>query len=447
MRILPCKPLVRCATPVNCPTLRPLDVDGLPSSPAATKERLRRLDRLLQRVLPLAEDERRHCLASLPNGDRDLAAQLAAMLERAAHETGTFLRHSPGMALRDRLGPESADDRAGDTVGPYRLVIELGHGGMSTVWLAECLEHPSACPAALKLPNAGPGSGSALRLAREAAVLSCMDHPGVVRMLASGVTETGRRWLALERVQGQPIDQYIREKGLGLHGRVSLFMQLAAAVAHAHARGFVHRDIKPGNVFVTTDGTVRLLDFGMAKALAVMDTDTADLTRECGRPLTPDYAAPEMAGGRPVGATADVYSLGVLLHELLVGERPYRLGWPGASAIEQAILSTRVRPASRCVKGNRRLARQLRGHIDPVTARAMRKHAGDRYASVEAMACDLGRHLSGLPPDADRRRDRLAVASAFRAGHWAPVAAAMAATLLLGFCCGVCVSLGRTLGA
>ena len=161
------------------------------------------------------------------------------------------------MALRDRLGLEPACDRAGDTVGPYRLVIELGHGGMSTVWLAERLDHPSACPVALKLPNAGPGSGAALRLAREAAVLSCMDHPGVVRRLASGVTEAGRPWLALERVQGQSIDQYIREKGLDLHGRVSLFLQLAAAVTHAHARGFVHRDIKPGNVFVTADGTVR----------------------------------------------------------------------------------------------------------------------------------------------------------------------------------------------
>jgi serine/threonine-protein kinase len=195
-------------------------------------------------------------------------------------------------------------------------------------------------------------------------------------------------------VLGAPIDRHCNEQHLDVRARLRLFLQVADAVSHAHARLVVHRDLKPGNILVTPEGDVRLLDFGVAKLLADDAAPGSQITQVMGRAVTPDYASPEQVSGRPVGVATDVYSLGVVLYELLAGVRPYRLKRDSAAALEEAILGADVPPASTQAT-DRRVASALRGDIDTIIAKAMRKDPARRYRSVEALAADIERHLAG----------------------------------------------------
>ena len=395
---------------------------GTAQRPAATEpERLRRLNALLEKALDLTQETRAAWLASLPAPDQALAPQLGRLLARAAASTDDFMRRPARLALHDSDEPA---DAPGDRIGPYRLVHELGRGGMACVWLAERCDGALVREVALKLPLGGLASGLPRRMARERDILASLEHPLIARLYDAGVTPEGRPWLAMERVHGTPIDVYCQSGRLSVRARLALFLQVADAVAYAHGRLVVHRDLKPANILVTPQGEVRLLDFGVASLLGDAAGPPGMHTQTLSRAATPGYASPEQLGGRTVTVATDVYSLGVVLYELLTGVRPYRLGRDSTVALEEAILAADVPPASTRVAHDPRLARQLRGDLDTILAMALRKQPAQRYASVESLAADVRRHLNGEPVHAQAPRWHYHLAKFARRNQFALAACA-----------------------
>jgi eukaryotic-like serine/threonine-protein kinase len=368
-----------------------------------------RIDPLLDAALELSPAERDAWLTTLPKQHDDLKALLRTLLGRASRiGNAALLDALPAMDTTDDGAAHAAHHSAGELIGPYRLLRELGVGGMGAVWLAERADGLMAQRhVALKLPflSVGPFQGDlAARIAREREILATLDHPHIARLYDAGIAANGQPFLALEHVDGQRIDRWCNERQLGVKARLRLFLQAARAVAQAHAQLVVHRDIKPSNLLVDAAGQVKLLDFGIAKLLQAGEAPAADVTQQGARALTPDYAAPEQIAGQAVGTRTDVYALGVLLFELLTGARPYRLKRDSRAALEEAILAAEVpRPSE--VAGNKALRRELRGDLDTIVLEALKKPVGERYASVDALAEDIQRHLSSRPVLA--RPDRL----------------------------------------
>ena len=302
--------------------------------------------------------------------------------------------------------PGAAAEQPGDTVGPYRLIRELGSGGMGSVWLAERTDMLQGRQVALKLPHgAWKRAGLAERMAREREILATLEHPNIARLYDAGVAAGGQPWMALEYVEGQRIDVHCRARALPVRERLRLFVQVAQAVAHAHAHLVVHRDLKPANILVTADGSVKLLDFGIAKLVAEgtagsVVEETA-LTREVGGAFTPEYASPEQVLRRPLGTASDIYSLGVVLFELLAERRPYELPptlRASRAALEDAVARADVPRPSAVAPPERRGA--LRGDLDAIVAKALKPVPEQRYATAAALLDDLERHLQHLPVQA-----------------------------------------------
>lgn len=370
-----------------------------PPGPAtdAGATRLSTLNALLDQALALPDDQRQAWLQALPEPHHALRPTLEALLNRAATPTDRFLQAPLALTGLGVDEPASPALQAGARVGPWQLLHELGTGGMSTVWLAQRVDGIRR-PVALKLPHTGWSASSAARVARERDILAGLEHPRIARLYEAGVTDEGRPWLAMEYVQGLPLDLHCRSRGCDLDARLQLFLQVADAVSFAHGRMVVHRDLKPSNVMVTADGEVRLLDFGVARLLQDDDGDPdAQLTRRLGVAVTPDYAAPEQADGQPASARTDVYALGVVLYELLCGSRPYRMDSVPLPQLGEAIRQAVVAPPSARAARGSALALALQGDLDTIVARAMHPDPGQRYASVEALAADLRRHLAGEP--------------------------------------------------
>lgn len=368
---------------------------------ATSLDGLKRLNQLLAAGLAMPEHERSAWLSSMPEPDRAFAPRLAALLQRASAQTDDFLQRplSIGADHIDVWADAPLQDQAGDTIGPYRLLRELGSGGMACVWLAERVDGALQRQVALKLPRWGVAPGLTQRMARERDILASLAHTHIARLYDAGTTPQGRPWLAMEYIEGAPIDEYCQEQALSVHERVRLFLQVLEAVAHAHARLVVHRDLKPSNILVNASGEVRLLDFGVAKLLE--DTSPGNqLTQQLGGLLTPDYAAPEQAGGQAVGVAADVYSLGVVLYELLTRRRPYELSMGHSSAPMQARILAAVVPRASSRAEDPATARALRGDIDAILNKALQKQAEQRWGSADAFAQDLRRHLAGEPVQA-----------------------------------------------
>jgi eukaryotic-like serine/threonine-protein kinase len=349
------------------------------------------LNRLLSTALDLPPAERESWIDTLEPEYESLKVRLRAMLAQQSQiESGNLFTTIPKV--------DDADDyAAGDAIGPYRLMRKLGAGGMAAVWMAERSDGVMKRPVALKLPYAGRAlPGLPERMAREREILATLSHPNIARLYDAGVTAQGQPYLALEYVEGTRIDEYCTAKKLGARARLELFIQVATAVEHAHAKLVVHRDLKPGNILVTADGHVRLLDFGIAKLLEQGQAHETRLTHLAGRALTPYYASPEQIAGEPVTIQSDVYSLGVVLYELLTGTHPYQPERASAAALEEAILRTEPRRPSEAVD-SRAVQRTLRGDLDTIALKALKKAPADRYATVNAFADDVSRYLAGRP--------------------------------------------------
>jgi serine/threonine-protein kinase len=413
-------------------------------------ERWRRLEGALDQLLDAEEAERPALLDRLAAGDVDFGRDLGELLAAESEARDWLERPVEGFApdLLASAARESSDrahdDLVGRRLGPYRLLREIGRGGMGTVFLAERADGQFEQRVALKLVRADLRSASARRrFLDERSLLARLSHPGIARLLDGGVTEEGAPYLVLEYVEGLPLLEHVRQHRLGLDARLSLFLGICRAVEHAHRSLVVHRDLKPANVLVTAEGEVKLLDFGIARLLADGGTEARiDRTRFDERALTPEYAAPELLLGGAVTTATDVYSLGALLYELATGRRPVEVDAGSLLELERALRDQRPEPPSRRAAGSTGteagFARRLAGDLDAVVLKALEKRPEDRYASVAELADDLTRARSLLPVRARRlsparralrfvRRHRLAVAVS--AAAIALVALGVASTL------------------
>jgi len=289
----------------------------------------------------------------------------------------------------------------GQTFGAYTLEAALGSGGMGSVWLARRNDGRFDGRVAIKLLHLALFSRTGVEhFRREGRVLGKLTHPNIARILDAGLVSSGRPYLVLEHVEGQPIDRFCDERCLSIPERIRLFLDVLAAVEHAHANLIVHRDIKPSNIHVTTDGVVKLLDFGVAKLiddddLPVMDDSTGD-PREMTRTLTPQFAAPEQVLGEPISVATDVYALGVLLYLLLTGRHPTaKQGASALSHLHKLVDEQPVRLSDAVT--DPKVKRALRGDLDNILAKALKKIPGERYLSVREFADDLRRHLNNEP--------------------------------------------------
>src|SRR5262245_50828734 len=358
------------------------------------------LNDLLDRALDLPPTERIPWIDALGQEYDALKPRLRDLISR-----GADLRSSQILGTIPKLRDLADEDDGplpalGDIVGPYRLIRELGAGGMGTVWLAERDDGLIPRPVALKLPR-GCWRRAALaeRLAREREILATLNHPNIARLYDAGIAAGGQPYLALEYVEGRRIDEFVWERNLDARPLLTLFLQVTDAVAHAHSQLVVHRDLKPSNILVTIAGEVRLLDFGIAKLLEQGEARETELTEQSGRALTPDYASPEQIAGTPIGTASDVYSLGVVLYELLTRVRPYRLKRDSRRALEDAILETDpAKPSEVAVERSMRPA--LRGDLDWIVLKAMTKERDRRYVSAVDLGADLRRFLRDEPVDA-----------------------------------------------
>ena len=361
-------------------------------------ERWQRLSPLLDALLELPLEARGEHLAALRREDAALADELEGLL--ALEEGDDAFLAEPVVEV-----PNSA--RPGARIGPYRLDRLIGEGGMGQVWLAARADGLYDRKVALKLLRAGLADPKLrVRFDREREILARFAHPYIARLLDAGIDRDGQPYLALEYVDGEPITSYCQSRQLDIAARLDLFRQVCEAVSHAHANLIVHRDLKPSNILVTPAGHVRLLDFGIAKLLDG-EPLPVEQTRTGVRTFTLHYAAPEQIRGEPVTTMTDVYSLGVVLYELLTGSKPYRLKRQTDAEWEEAILAGEpLRPSQAAARASEeaarpyspaRLARELSGDLDNISLKALGKRPDQRYVSAEALSQDLLCYLRGRP--------------------------------------------------
>jgi eukaryotic-like serine/threonine-protein kinase len=370
-----------------------------------------RMSQLLEQALALDEAGRRVWLEGATQEHPDLAAVLREALLPGAAQAAQLqeLMSLPKLAAAAQASAAPASGLVpGARVGPYQLIRRLGAGGMAEVWLARRADGAFRREVALKLPMLNRlQAGLEVRFARERDILASLEHPHIARLYDAGVDPQGLPYLAMEYVQGAPLTDWCDAHRLGIPERLGLFLQVLEAVQYAHEKSVIHRDLKPSNILVTESGQVRLLDFGVARLLEAEETDQPALTSVYGRALTPDYASPELLRGDPIDARSDLYSLGVLLYELLTGTRPYRLKSAASiGALDQAIATIEVKKPSMLLEQSaaatrastaERLARQLRGDLDAVVLKALAKEPAQRYPSAAALTEDLRRYLDGKP--------------------------------------------------
>jgi eukaryotic-like serine/threonine-protein kinase len=363
--------------------------------PTESNEKWQHLSRLLDQVLDLEEPERARWLELLAENDPEMAEQVSAAL--AAREREGFTGFLAGSAIELKGIGEST--LVGRQVGPYVIDAEIGRGGMGSVWRAHRTDGLYEGIVAIKFVHpAWIGSMGEQRFRVEGSLLGRLDHPNIARLIDAGVLAGTQPYLILEYIEGEPIDAYCDREKLDLEARVNLFLGVLAAVAHAHSHLIVHRDIKPSNIFVTSSGTVKLLDFGIAKLL--QGEGEAALTQSSAVPLTPQYAAPEQLLGKPVTTATDVYSLGLVLYVLLTGSHPIPSGTRSSADFMRAVLTEEPARASTATIVPTIRRRALEGDLDNILRKALKKDPRERYASVGAFADDLKRFLTHEPVQA-----------------------------------------------
>jgi len=392
--------------------------------PAKIHPRWQRLNELFFHAARLQGAERQAFIARETQGEPDLEREVLALLERGdERKLGPPTRTlGGGLALAPR------DERllVGRVVAKYQLVSVLGRGGAGTVFLGERADRQFSGKVAVKVVDRSAAADLGMRFRAERQILASLNHPNIARLIDAGETEDGQPYLVMEYVEGQQLDQYCDERKLDLRKRLTLFIDICAAVQYAHQNLIIHRDLKPANILVTADGTVKLLDFGIAKLLNHGNSSNtiSELTRMNERLLTPEYASPEQIIGGAVTTASDVYSLGIVLYRLLTGLRPYDLsGATSQLEMERSICvadpprpSANVQRAmhSEPVQGEQaiaalafarsispeRLRRRLVGDIDAIVMRALRKEPQHRYSSVERLVADIRHYLENEPVQA-----------------------------------------------
>jgi len=403
--------------------------------------------RVFEAALDLPEGDRAAFVDHACSGNAALLEEVRSLLTWHKGSTG-FLETPAGRVGDMPAEAASAVRLIGKSVGPWRILDVVGSGGMGVVYRAERADAAFRRHAALKVVRPGPDSPQIVerfRLERE--TLAALDHPNIARLLDGGTTSDGQPFFVMELVDGEPIDRYCDDHGLTIDERLDLFRKVCAGVQYAHENLVVHRDIKPDNILVTKDGVPKLLDFGVAKLLSRDGAPPEDpMATAATWAMTPDYASPEQMGGRPSTTATDVYSLGVLLHVLLTGARPYTLTGTTPAAIEKQLLEfTLIPPSERAVsspESNERaarrgtdapkLAKRLTGDLDAIVLRALGRLPSSRYSSVEQLAEDVARHRAHRPVHARGRARGYAARLFVRRHRGAIAAAALLAVVLAG---------------
>ena len=387
-----------------------------------TPERWKKVRSVFERALDLEGDARTAFVAAAAADDPPLEAEVLGLLESAGAAAG-FLDRPAAAAFG---GSEETDPPGTRRVGPYVLHEKIGQGGMGRVYRAVRSDEAYRRQVALKIVNRGMNTEFILRRFRnERQILAGLDHPNIARLHDGGTTGDGLPYFAMEYIEGKDLLAWCDAHRLSITSRLNLFLDVCGAVAYAHRNLVVHRDLKPGNIFVTAEGVPKLLDFGLAKILNAGVSDrTDDVTGMTARLLTPEYASPEQVRGEKITTSSDIYSLGVILYELLTGRRPYKLRTREPGEVARAVCdeeperpSTAVArveepsaaedeghpaPSAEVVSARReadpgRLRRRLSGDLDNIVLMCLRKEPERRYASVESLADDVRRHLDGRP--------------------------------------------------
>jgi serine/threonine protein kinase/tetratricopeptide (TPR) repeat protein len=378
-------------------------------------ERWQRIEELFCTVVDRPHAEREAYLTRVCDGDEELRREVLSLLER---DTSEDFIQAPIAGVAKSLSPDPPDEFTEDRIGPYRLIRIVGRGGMGAVYEAVRDDDQFQQQVAIKLIKGGMDSDFVRkRFVLERQILASLDHPHIARLFDGGTTKDLRPYFVMEFVDGEPITEYCHRHNLSLDDKLKLFRDVCSAVQHAHQKLVVHRDLKPSNIMVTADGTPKLLDFGIAKLLALDPGDASTRTETALRLMTPDYASPEQVRGGAITTMTDVYSLGVVLYELLTDRRPYQFNTYSPYEIEHAICDTEA-PAPSDVARHQssappKLARQLAGDLDNIILMALRKEPVRRYQSVEQFSEDIRRYMTGLPVIA--RKDTFR----YRAGKFA----------------------------
>jgi len=374
--------------------------------------------RVFEAALDLPVADRAAFIDDACGGNAALLEEVRSLLSWHKGSTG-FLETPAGHFVDLTVEASSAVKLIGQPVGPWRILDVVGTGGMGVVYRAERADAAFRRHAALKVVRPGPDSPQIVeRFQLERETLAALDHPNIARLMDGGTTAEGQPFFVMELVDGEPIDRYCDEQRLSIDERLDLFRKVCAGVQYAHENLVVHRDIKPDNILVTKDGVPKLLDFGVAKILSRDAAPEDPAATAATWMMTPDYASPEQVSGRPSTTATDVYSLGVLLHVLLTGARPYTLSGTTPAAIEKQLLEfTLIPPSERAVSSpeseeraaqrgglnSLKLAKRLTGDLDAIVMRALGRVPASRYSSVEQLAEDVARHRASYPVHARGR--------------------------------------------
>ena len=403
------------------------------------------VDALFTELLELPDEDRAARLTERCADDDVLRAAVERLLSAEHRSEGAFEAASGALdklvhaALQPKMHEDSAVPDGIRRLGPYRLVRLLGRGGMSSVWLAERADGAYEKTIAIKVLRQWiDGEDAVRRFVAERQILSSLTHPHIAPLLDGGTTADGTPWLATEYIEGEPITAWCESRGLDIEARLDLFLQVADAVHHAHQKLVVHRDLKPSNILVDRQGRVRLLDFGIAKLLDPGSSAAGSaLTRAAHRPMTPEYAAPEQLAGGAITTATDVFQLGVLLYELLAGQRPRRPAGntthgdppPPSTAV---LRDTGVpdRTATHPRNSTVQLARRLKGDLDLIVLKALQEDPELRYLSVAGLAEDIRNHLRGRAISARPESTLDTARRFFRRRPWAAAALLLALGLV-----------------
>jgi eukaryotic-like serine/threonine-protein kinase len=385
---------------------------GTAGGPARDQPAWTRVKAAFQAVLAAPADARARALDEVCGDDAALRREVETLV--AAHRDADGFLETPA---------DLETSSVGRRLGPYRLLAEIGRGGMGTVYRAVREDDTFRKEVAVKLVRGSESDFGAGRFRRERQMLARLQHPNIATLYDAGTSDDGRPYLVMELIDGEPLDRYCASRALPVRGRVALMRTVCDAVHHAHQALVVHRDLKPGNILVGRDGAPKLLDFGIAKLLADDDAGEERPTATMLPLLTPEFASPEQVRGQPITTASDVYSLGVVLYELLTGRSPYRFETRGLDEVVRVVCgSVPVRPSASVLPQTATTARQLAGDLDTIVLKCLQKEPARRYASALALSDDLQRYLDGRPllarPDSLRyragkfvRRHRLGVAA------------------------------------